>query len=119
MSQRATYFQSIDDLRTNDAQIYYYDETWSNLGDEKPSIWLSDREEDRLRKNDGKGKRLAISAMINNHGVDTDTIDIFVCDEDHTMNSSYFIEWLRKAAEHLRRQYCDSTRICIVLYNAR
>ncbi|CAF2733820.1 unnamed protein product [Rotaria sp. Silwood2] len=119
MSQRATYFQSIDDLRSDNAQIYYYDETWSNVGDEKRSIWLSDRGEGRLRKNDGKGKRLAISAMINNHAIDIDTIDTFVCDEDHTMNSSHFIEWLRKAAEHLRRKYCNSTRICIVLDNAR
>ncbi|CAF2893679.1 unnamed protein product [Rotaria sp. Silwood2] len=118
-SQRATYFQSLDDLRTNGGQIYYNDETWSNAGDEKRSIWLSNRGEGRLRKNDDKGKRLAISAMINNNGVDIDTVDIFSCDEDHSMNSSHFIEWLQKAAEHLRQQYCESTQICIVLDNAR
>lgn len=119
MSQRATYFQNLDDLRANGAQIYYYDETWFNVGDEKRSIWLSDHGVGRLRKNDGKGKRLAISAMINSHGVDIDTVDIFSCDEDHSMNSSHFIEWLRKAAAHLRQQYSGSTRICIVLDNAR
>ncbi|CAF3706780.1 unnamed protein product [Rotaria sp. Silwood1] len=119
MSQRVTYFQNLDDLCANGAQIYYYDEGWSNAGDEKRSIWLSDRGEGRLQKNDGKGKRLAISAMINNHGVDIGTVDIFSCDEDHLMNSSHFIEWLGKAAEHLRQLYCESTRICIVLDNAR
>ena len=42
MCQRATYFQALDGLRTDGAQIYYRDETWCNSGDEKTSIWLSD-----------------------------------------------------------------------------
>ena len=77
MSQRATYFQALDDLRTDSAQVYYHDETWCNSGAEKTSLWLSDVGEGRLRKTDGKGKRIAISAMINKNGFDKDTVDIF------------------------------------------
>ena len=119
MAQRATYFQALDHLRINDAQIYYYDETWCNAGEEKLFIWLSDRGEDRLRKSSGIGKRLAISAMISDHGVDKDTVNIFLCDENHSMNSSSFIGWLRKAFAHLRHKHREPTQICIVLDNAR
>lgn len=118
MSQRATYFQILDDMRADNAQIYYHDETWCNVGDEKRSIWLSDLGEGRLRKSDGKGQRLGITAMINEHGFDTESFEIFTCDEEHSMNSVTFIKWIRKAASYLRRRHPEPIRICIVIDNA-
>ena len=118
MCQRATYFQALDGLRTDGAQIYYHDETWCNSRDEKTSIWLSDADEGRLRKTDGKGKRIAISATINENGFDKDTVDIFTFDEEHSLNSVYFVKWIRKAASHLRHPFPEPIRICIVIDNA-
>lgn len=118
MSQRATYFQNLDNLRDDGARIYYHDETWCNVGEEKRSIWLSDRGEGRLRKGDGKGKRIAISAIVSEQGLDKHTVDIFRCDEEHAMNSNHFIEWLHKTAAHLRICHPEPTRICIIIDNA-
>lgn len=118
MSQRAVYFHILDGMRAENTHIYYHDETWCNVGEEKRSIWLSDRGEGRLRKSDGKGKRLAISAMINEHGFDKETTDIFTCDEEHSMNSTHFVHWIRHAASLLRRRHPEPRRICIVIDNA-
>ena len=110
MTQRATYFQNLDNLRADNAQIYDHDETWCNVGEEKRSIWVSDFGQGRLRKSDGKGERIAISVLINEHGLDKWTVDIFPCDEEHSVNRDHFIEWLRKATAHLRRYYPKPTR---------
>ena len=88
MCQEATNFQAPDDLPTDGAQVYYHDE---NCRDEKPSIWLSDADESRLRKIDGKGKRIPISTMITENSFNEDTVDIFTCDEEHSLNSIYFV----------------------------
>ena len=85
VAQRASYFRRLDDLRKSGALIYYHDETWCNVGEEKRSIWIDEAGHGRLRKTDGKGKRLAISAMINEEGFHTDSVDLFTCDVDHNM----------------------------------
>jgi hypothetical protein len=51
---------------------------------------LSDRGEGRLKKSGGKEKRLVICAMINERGVDKQTVNIFPCNDDHSMNSYHF-----------------------------
>ena len=55
--------------------------------------------------------------MINENGFDLDLIDIFECDADHSMNSNYFIDWMRHAAFSLRRRFGSNRRICIVIDN--
>ena len=85
LAQRGAYFRRLDDLRRNGALIYYHDETWCNVGEEKRSIWIDEAGQGRLRKTDGKGKRLAISAMINEDGFHKDSVDLFTCDVDHNM----------------------------------
>ena len=92
MPQWASSFQRLDHLRVNDGQIYYYNETWCNTGDEKRSVWFTDSGEGSLGKSSDKEKRLAVLAMINKSGVDRHTIDIFLCNKGHSMDSSYFIE---------------------------
>ncbi|CAF4776126.1 unnamed protein product, partial [Rotaria sp. Silwood2] len=57
--------------------------------------------------------------MLSDRGVDKNTVNIFLCDENHSMNSTYFIGWLRKAAAHLRHKHREPTQNCIVLDNAR
>ena len=85
VAQRAAYFRRLNDLRTSGAFIYYHDETWCHVGEEKSSIWIDDDGRGRIRKTEGKGKRLAISAMTDEHGFHTDSVDLFICDTDHTM----------------------------------
>lgn len=85
IAQRAVYFRRLDKLRNDNAFIYYHDETWCNVGEEKRSIWIDDAGTGRLRKSDGKGKRLAISAMINEEGFHKESVDLFTCDADHSM----------------------------------
>ena len=85
IAQRAGYFRRLDNLRNDNAVVYYHDETWCNVGEEKRSIWIDDAGQGRLRKSDGKGKRLAISAMINEEGFHKDSVDLFVCDVEHSM----------------------------------
>jgi hypothetical protein len=85
VAQRAAYFRRMDDLRNDGAFIYYHDETWCNVGEEQRSIWLDEAGKGRLRKSDGKGKRLAISAMINEEGFHKESVDLFTCDVDHNM----------------------------------
>ena len=87
VAQSAAYFRRLDELREANAHLYYYDETWCNVGEEKRSLWLDEAGEERIRKQDGKGKRLAISAMINETGFHKETIDIFTSDVDHSMVS--------------------------------
>jgi hypothetical protein len=87
VAQRAAYFRRLDELRGASTNLYYHDETWCNVGEEKRSVWLDEAKEGRIRKQDGKGKRLAISAMINETGFHKDTVDLFTCDVDHSMVS--------------------------------
>ena len=87
VAQRAAYFRRLDELREAKAHVYYHDETWCNVGEEKRSVWLDEAGKGRIRKQDGKGKRLAISAMIKETGFHKDTIDIFTADFDHSMVS--------------------------------
>ena len=85
VAQRAAYFRRFDELREAKAHLYYHDETWCNVDEEKRSVWLDEAVEGRIRKQDGKGKRLAISAMINETDFHKDTIDIFTADFAHSM----------------------------------
>lgn len=51
---RASYFRTVDGLRESHAQIYFHDESWINLGEEKQSIWILEGE-GRIRRSDGRG----------------------------------------------------------------
>ena len=87
IAQHAAYFRRLDELREAKAHVYYHDETWCNVGEEKRSVWLDEAGKGRIRKQDGKGKRLVISAMIKETGFHKDTINIFTADFDHSMVS--------------------------------
>lgn len=94
VAQRAVYFRRLDDLRGSGASIYYHDETWCNVGEEKRSIWIDDAGQGQLRKTYGKGKRLAISAMINEEGFHKDSVDLFTCDVDHDMVNKILFSYI-------------------------
>ena len=84
----------------------------------KRSVWLNDKGEGRLEKSNGEGKRLAISAMINEASFHKKSVDIFTCDEEHSMNSTHFTEWVKKAASYLRFLHGPIPRIAIIIDNA-
>jgi hypothetical protein len=85
VAQLAACFRRLDKLRADNAHIYFHDETWCSTGKETRSIWLDEVGIGCMRKQDGKGERLAISAMIDKTGFHKETIDMFTCDADHSM----------------------------------
>ena len=87
ITMRAAYFLRLDEPRAANAYLYYHSETQCNVDEEKRSVWLDEVVERRIRKQDGKGKRLAISVMINETGLHKDTIDIVTSNVDHSMVS--------------------------------
>ena len=125
IAARTRYFRILDELRADNAIIFYQDETWSNAGDKKRSIWISEDGSGRLKKSDTKGeiemmilyldtillsqcflgKRLAINGVINEMGFHLDSLDIFTCDAEHTMDGSRFIKWITESCFKLRKQY--------------
>ena len=64
------------------------------------------------------GKRIAISAVINENGFDLSSIDIFDSDFDHSTNFDHFVEWIKRAAFGLRHRLGRVSRICIIIDNA-
>ena len=64
-----------------------------------------------------KGKRAAFSAMIDEHGFNKGSVDIFDCDTDHSMNSDHFIQRIEDAVFGLRKKSGPSRRIPIVIDN--
>ena len=56
--------------------------------------------------------------MIDEHGFDKDSFDIFDCDTNHAMNSDHFVQWIELAGFGLRKKFGPSGRIPIVIDNA-
>lgn len=52
------------------------------------------------------------------NGFDYDSIDIFECDADHSMNSAHFISWMERTAYALRKKFGPDRRLSIVIDNA-
>ncbi|CAF1317437.1 unnamed protein product, partial [Rotaria sp. Silwood1] len=105
MAARARYFAKISELRNNGTLIFWQDETWCNQNEEKTFIWADrDTGAGRLRQSTGKGKRLAISALMSPSGFHASSIDIFECNEDHNMNSAHFLIWIDRTASLLRKE---------------
>ena len=84
----------------------------------KRSVWLNDKGEGHPKKSNGTGKRLAISAMINEASFYKESVDIFTCDEKHSMNSTHFTEWVEKSASYLRFLHRPIPGIAIIIDNA-
>ena len=111
-AQCAYYFRKLDELRSENAILYYHDETWLNKKKEKTIIWFDSQQHDRFLTAEGKGKyilvdklcsciiknvqvfslgrRLAISGLISLKGFYLRSLDIFKCDEVHNMDSALF-----------------------------
>ena len=51
------------------------------------------------------GKRLAISGIISEMGFHLDSLNIFTCDSEHTMDGSRFINWITETCFKLREKY--------------
>ena len=120
IAARARYFATIDELRNNGTKIFWHDETWCNKNEEKRFVWTDGMTgSGRLRNAEGKGKffiikciitfsiigkRVVISALISNSGFHLPSIDIFECDEDHSMDSKHFVMWVDRTSSLLRKQ---------------
>lgn len=50
------------------------------------------------------GKRLAISALLSELGFHQPTIDMFECDENHSMDTRHFLDWTERTASFLRKE---------------
>ena len=53
--------------------------------------------------------------MNNETGFHKESVDIFTCDEDHSMNSTHFIDWIEKAASYLLFLRSAIPRIAIII----
>ncbi|CAF3021399.1 unnamed protein product [Rotaria sp. Silwood2] len=105
VAQRAIYYRKIDELRAADSLIFYHDESWLNIGEEKQSIWV-----DR--------NRIAISAIMSINGFHLPSVDIFSFSKLHSVNAEYFLNWIEKTAFRLREDNGPYRRICIIVDNA-
>ena len=56
--------------------------------------------------------------MIDESGFDNDSIDIFDCDTNHSMNSAHFLQWIERAAVSLQKKSGTSCRMYIIIDNA-
>lgn len=67
VAARAKYFRTLDELRAHNTIIFYQDETWSNVGDEKTSIWIAEDGTRRLKQSDTKGKTREMIIKFTHH----------------------------------------------------
>jgi len=121
MAACARYFTVLDQLRSNGSKIFWHDETWCNKNEEKTFIWTDGTTgKGRLRQTDGKGKfsavkissqfffvigkRIVISALLSDAGFHRPSLDIFECDENHSMDSNHFIAWIDRTSAILRKE---------------
>ncbi|CAF3822537.1 unnamed protein product, partial [Rotaria sp. Silwood1] len=104
MAARARYFAAIDELRASGAKIFWHDETWANKNEETRFVWTN-RTTGVGRMRSSIRKRLAISALLGESGFYKQTIDMFKCDENHTMDSRHFLTWIDQAASLLREEF--------------
>jgi hypothetical protein len=56
IAQRAYYFRQLNEFRANRTLLFWHDETWTNSGEEKRTIWMNASGQGRLRKQGGKGR---------------------------------------------------------------
>ena len=50
------------------------------------------------------GSRLAISTLINDNSFHHPLIDMFKCDQEHSMDSMHFIHWISQTCFKLRKE---------------
>ncbi|CAF3934653.1 unnamed protein product [Rotaria sp. Silwood1] len=117
-AQLAAYFRKMDQLRSNNYIIYYQDETWLSKNEEKTVVWFDDEGYGRLRNSEGKGPRLAISGLLGLNGFHLRSLDIFKCDEEHSMDNYKFVTWMESTASTLRSEHGTSAQIAIIIDNA-
>ena len=50
VAQRTAYFSRLNELREANAHLYYHDDTWCNVGEEKRSLWIDEAREGANQK---------------------------------------------------------------------
>ena len=61
------------------------------------------------------GKRLAISALLSNSGFHMPSLDIFECDENHSMDSNHFTAWIDRTSSIIRKELGKITQSVYLL----
>ncbi len=51
------------------------------------------------------GTRLAISALISENRFHLPSVDIFKCDQDHSMDTNHFTDWISRTSSLLRQEH--------------
>ncbi|CAF4703177.1 unnamed protein product, partial [Rotaria socialis] len=52
--------------------------------------------------------RLAISTLISENGFHLQSVDIFKCYKDHSMNGNHFVDWISRTCWLLRQEHDNS-----------
>jgi hypothetical protein len=63
------------------------------------------------------GPRLAISALFNENGFHYPSIDMFKCDQEHSMDSIHFIHWIGQTYSRPRKEL-DRIFDCLIAHDA-
>ncbi|CAF2126676.1 unnamed protein product [Rotaria magnacalcarata] len=63
-------------------------------------------------------QRLAISGLRSLNGFHLRSLDIFKCDEVHSMDNNHFVASIDSAASTLRSEHGKSAKIAIIIENA-
>ncbi len=64
------------------------------------------------------GTRLTISALISQNGFHLPTVDVFKCDQDHSMDAHHFVDWISKTSSFLRQEYGNIAFSLSAMYKA-
>ena len=56
---------------------------------------------------------MAISALISENGFHLPSVDVFKCDEDHSMNGNHFVDWISRTSSLLRQEHGNITFLLI------
>ena len=64
------------------------------------------------------GQRLTFGGLISLHGFHLRTLDIFKCDEVHSMDNNHFVSWMESISSTLRSEHGSSAKIAIIIDNA-
>ena len=65
------------------------------------------------------GKRLVISALLSNSNFHLSSLDIFECDEDHSMDANHFTTWIDRTSSIIRKELGKITQSVYLLQSMR
>ena len=64
------------------------------------------------------GQRLTISYLISRNGFHLRILDIFKCEEVHSMDNNHFVAWMESTSSVFRSEHGRPAKIALIIDNA-